>query len=555
MIYFASGSNRPGDVRGLDDAGQALGVAVPELSPRAMTELASVRVPVFVDSGAFSEVEFGPTGPNVVRPLGAEHWSRVFGVYRALAGLEAGAWLVAPDMVGNQVVTLERLERYASELRQLHRAGARIIVPIQKGELSMAAFADRAAELLALPFVCGVPMKKDATSIGELRAFLAEWRPAAVHLLGLGPESPRYGAAAAAVERAGALLTCDSVRLKALVGRRNGRGGGPRPLTLALDEATDELAGECWAATDGMDPIDFTDSISEPSSWLRGRARTAFLDELASIPYATTDDVVAARADLDAWLITDAPNGIEWALDPLVELALERAWAHFHHRETGSERKRRAVRAVFSEESDDAPLLPGLEPRSHVLCDGARASARDEAREQRPHRAFDSGAGHALREGEQSRAPDASAVERVPGRPRAAEGQDRMGGDVDAGRPAVRRMGRGRSRPSARGDAHREAGSRLHDDAADLLDVVRAGLRVIAPARIRAWMKARVGPKFCPDGHPSPRALAIAARAYHARFGATPKFELYERIAREVFDAWETSGAPPTLTLIAGGGR
>ena len=49
-----------------------------------------------------------------------------------------------------------------------------------------------------------------------------------MHLLGLGPESPRFAAAVEAI-RSGAPLVevfCDSVKLKRLVGRTNGRGGG-----------------------------------------------------------------------------------------------------------------------------------------------------------------------------------------------------------------------------------------------------------------------------------------------------------------------------------------
>lgn len=540
MIYFASGSNRPGDVRGLDDAGQALGVAVPELSPRAMEELATVRVPVFVDSGAFSEVEFGAEGPRVVRPLGSEHWTRVFEVYRELAKLEAGAWLVAPDMVGNQAVTLERLEAYRDELVALHAAGARIIVPIQKGALSMADFAARVRDLLGFDFVAGVPMKKDATTLVELARFVGEARPGAVHLLGLGPESPKFDRAANLVLEAGAVLTCDSVRLRALVGRTNGPGGGPRQLTAALDVAADELVGERFAATEGMDPIDYTDEAIEPSAWLAGAARRAFFAELATVPYLGEEELAAARADLDAWLLTDAPNGMAWSLDPCVETALDRAWASFHDRHTGSERKRRAVRSVFrSDDHEDDTLLSDLGSASSRLR--GSAPARVDGRDGRGAR----GEVEARRQGdlfEVLEPTDArGGARRGEARPRDPQGEVGLRGDGDPDGSLLRRMGRAQRRRAEHGSARAPRADRrvrrAHDEA------------LVVNGEIRTWMRARVA-DFVIGGHPDPGALAEACIDYHRarRVPDRPPADVYLVIAGEVFDAWETSGnKPPEL--------
>lgn len=65
--WFASGSNRAGEIRGLGIVGQDVGVAAPEILGRApaeaaLLELAGSDVQVFVDSGAFSEVEFTAQG-------------------------------------------------------------------------------------------------------------------------------------------------------------------------------------------------------------------------------------------------------------------------------------------------------------------------------------------------------------------------------------------------------------------------------------------------------------------------------------------------------------
>lgn len=140
------------------------------------------------------------------------------------------------------------MERYAPEMRRVAELGASVIVPVQKGELPMSQMFARCCEILGIPssqIVAGVPMKKDATALADL-AELAAPLPvdARVHLLGLGPESSKYAGAVATVRlaRPAARVTSDSVTLRRLVGRTNGRGGGPRPLTRYQDVARAECS-------------------------------------------------------------------------------------------------------------------------------------------------------------------------------------------------------------------------------------------------------------------------------------------------------------------------
>jgi len=265
--YFASGSNRPLEIRGLSAAGADIGVAAPQLSPAALGELealAGSEIQVFCDSGAFSEVRFGPDGPRVVQPMGDDHWQAVFSVYRRLAvALGSSAWLVAPDRVGCQQTSLERLERYAAEVAELRALGARVLVPVQKGAASQAEFA--AAVDTALGFsdwVAAIPAKKAATTAAEFAAFVAARRPAHVHLLGLGIRNSQLPAFLAAAGSASVSL--DSCWLTANVGRTNGPGGTPRRLTRARDAAKKilgrlrsavgaaELAAYCCLAGAGL---------------------------------------------------------------------------------------------------------------------------------------------------------------------------------------------------------------------------------------------------------------------------------------------------------------
>lgn len=141
--HFCSGVNAPGEVEGL--AGHSwVGIAASEIRPGLLEALEANRIGVralFVDSGAFSEVEFGANGPQVVDEIDHADWLIRFGVYDRMAlAFGPRAYVVAPDRVGDQAVTLERLERYAGRCRRLVSYRAKLIVPVQKGAMPMAAF-------------------------------------------------------------------------------------------------------------------------------------------------------------------------------------------------------------------------------------------------------------------------------------------------------------------------------------------------------------------------------------------------------------------------------
>ena len=123
VAYFASGSNRPSDIRALAAAGADIGVTVSELSENGIQELealAGTDVAVFVDSGAFSEVKPNDAGElEVVAEI--TDWTRRLDVYRRLAeALGSQLSIVAPDAVGDQVKTFHRLQHWAEEIGRAH---------------------------------------------------------------------------------------------------------------------------------------------------------------------------------------------------------------------------------------------------------------------------------------------------------------------------------------------------------------------------------------------------------------------------------------------------
>jgi hypothetical protein len=265
---FASGSNHAGEIAGLYAAAQPLGVAVHELNRDAVEAIKraaeSSQVPVFVDSGAFSEVKFHKKAPPTwPEPITDEQWEERLDIMEELAGtLRRRGYVVAPDQVANQEGTLERLARYRDRvliMARHHRA--RMIVPVQKGAQSMTAFRHAIEGILgAGEWVWGVPMKKDATSLADLAEFAhglaAEGaEDVQIHLLGLGPRSKRFRPAVDAIRAhlPAARITSDAVRIKALVGhnldektgkprvnKRTGKVIPPRILTRVRDRIVAE---------------------------------------------------------------------------------------------------------------------------------------------------------------------------------------------------------------------------------------------------------------------------------------------------------------------------
>lgn len=328
VTYFASGSNHPGEILGLAQCGVDVGVAIHDLhsdGERAIAEaVATYGARVFVDSGAFSEVGFGPSGPFVARPISDSEWQRRLEAYVRIArAIGSALYCVAPDMVAFQAETLERMKRWGHLVREAARCGANVLVPVQKGALSMAEFWGLACTALAIPaeqLVAAIPMKKDATSTAELVAFLQAARPARVHLLGLGPKSRRFGevvtmARAASPETE---ILCDSVLITSLVGRTNGKGGAPRPLTAALDAVSAELSEAIFVGDVAC--LDWTEAAICPSAWLTAAGVRRFAAGLG-LEGAERAELLA---DVDGWLQED-----ERYLDPRVEVVLEGLWSEY----------------------------------------------------------------------------------------------------------------------------------------------------------------------------------------------------------------------------------
>jgi len=244
VAYFASGSNHAGEIAAFADMGHDVGVAVRRVGPNAMRALLALEgtdVQVFADSGVFSERDRKTF--QIVAPITERVWDRILGAYDTLSVLGSQLNVVAPDRVADQDYTLGLLTKYADRMRALHAKGVTVLLPVQKGARTQAAFYREACAILGFEAVPALPCKKAATTIAEARAFAAEIRPARVHLLGMGTRNALAPAFMRALVEAapGIAVQLDSVVIASLSGRANGPGGTPRAITKAYD-AVEELA-------------------------------------------------------------------------------------------------------------------------------------------------------------------------------------------------------------------------------------------------------------------------------------------------------------------------
>ncbi len=354
--YFPSGSNHQGEIQGFNAIGANVGVALHELNEAAIVALeacAGSDTLVFVDSGAFSEVDFPGGVPTIVDAIDHDEWCSRLAIYKRLARvLGSQLYAVAPDCVAHQAITLERLETYVEDVRELRMLGANIIVGMQRGALDAVAFDVRVTEILGFDdFIRGIPSKKNPTPTSQIVDFLAA-RPQAqrVHLLGLGPRGDRWAEVteALAVARPDLDLFADSVFLRACTGKTNGPGGGPRALTKAHDDLVEnEIEPRAYCD----DENDWTDSFESVNAWAGPAARKHFIAALTGgyCGLKLTDaDVKAIKRDPLAWLNERDEDGMtRISGDPRVGEAFNAMWQGFYFEETVVERKRESIVRAF----------------------------------------------------------------------------------------------------------------------------------------------------------------------------------------------------------------
>lgn len=379
-LFYASGTNDAGEIRGFAALGIPVGFCAAEVGPSGLAELDRLHgtgMPVFGDTGAYGEVSAAPArqaaaeappSPGrlvVVRPIGADEWERRLAVYdRVAARFGARFDAVAPDRVGDQEETLGRLLAFRFRIRALAARGARLLLPLHGGPQTLPAFHAEARRVLGVDLVPAFPMPKGGTTARDVLSFVASVRPPRIHLLRLGFRSRRARdlLPLLALRAPGMRVSMDAKLITSAVGRRED-GSPSRPLTAAQDAI--RRRGFPRAFRDVADPAwgihaDYTDSISFPSAWLGPAGLRRVAAAAALSPFQTR----RWRRDPDAFLqepVTDGSDSPCWWEHPAMERALDEAWCQHLHRLHTAPRKARAIRIAFR----NHPAAGQFAPRAH----------------------------------------------------------------------------------------------------------------------------------------------------------------------------------------------
>jgi hypothetical protein len=343
-VDYASGANRPPDARAFARIGQPFGVAAsecPAACEASILEARETRTPVFLDSGAVAELG----GPEITDA----QWRVRLALYARLAdALGDLLTVVAPDKVGDQRATLERLERYREEIRALRHKRVTVLVALQPGELDV--FEMHKAVTRALESAEWTPAfpsrRKFATPPDVLSAYAARHRPERIHLLGLGTNNKDAGGYIDAIMAASpdTRITLDSNKITAKAGHTGGVGGGARPLTVAELDVADEVRAAQWSendavvSDDGLPLGDFTEEVFTPTRWLTPAELDALLSKMDWLSPAERQ---AAAEDIDGFVSGEGMN--DWTMALLRE-----AWSHRNQAQTVSSRRQEATERAFA---------------------------------------------------------------------------------------------------------------------------------------------------------------------------------------------------------------
>ena len=172
VLVFASGVNEAREIRGFSLARIPIGFSAGHVREEAIAELHRSELPLFADSGAFSEVEVSSKGFLLSKPISHQGWLDRLSLFQVLAERHgARLSIVVPDRVGDQEYTLGLLARYLQQIQALAATGARLLVPVQRGALTGGVFYRRACEVVGVLVHPALPMKKAGMSHGQVLAF------------------------------------------------------------------------------------------------------------------------------------------------------------------------------------------------------------------------------------------------------------------------------------------------------------------------------------------------------------------------------------------------
>lgn len=218
ITTYRSGSSSRADILGYIAAGASIGVTAIDVSRPVvslMAEYISKGGSVFADSGAFRNYKARKKDPSVPRI----DFEQVFECYYQIIDQCKNAEsliVVAPDEVGDQCRSYDLLVEWAREIKLIVSRGVRVMVPMQKGKLTVFEHYTRCRELLNMEFIVGLPSNAEAMSREEVMDFITLSKPSDVHFLGCSESALVHEAKHCSP---GTEFSCDATKLRKHIGK------------------------------------------------------------------------------------------------------------------------------------------------------------------------------------------------------------------------------------------------------------------------------------------------------------------------------------------------
>lgn len=212
-IYY-SGATAYYDALGLSQIGKDIGVVADLLNAQVehlLRQYVGQGGKVFVDSGAYTRFKEWMNGKASTPEA---DFNIVLQTYRRLiAGIATdklyGFALVMPDVLKEPVRSLELLQEYREQIRELIDAGVNAIVPLQRGAVCAGETAEQVFEILGTRNVTlGIPSAAAKMTMSDTATIRGHNR---FHILGRANGMPLYQRAYAILEsNPGAYISCDA---------------------------------------------------------------------------------------------------------------------------------------------------------------------------------------------------------------------------------------------------------------------------------------------------------------------------------------------------------